>query len=51
MDPHFQDRELVDRLLAGDEAAFRDLLARHHGALVRLARSFVRNPATAEEVA
>jgi RNA polymerase sigma-70 factor (ECF subfamily) len=51
MDSRFQDRELVDRLLAGDEAAFRDLLARHHAALVRLARSFVRNPATAEEVA
>ncbi len=51
MDPSFQDRELVDRLLAGDEAAFSGLLARHHAGLVRLARSYVRNPATAEEVA
>jgi RNA polymerase sigma-70 factor (ECF subfamily) len=42
---------LVARLLAGDEDAFRDLLVAHHSNMVRLARSFVRNPATAEEVA
>lgn len=46
-----EDRALVERLLAGDEDAFRDLVASHHGSMVRLARSFVRNPATAEEVA
>jgi len=43
--------DLVGRLLAGDEETFRDLLAAHHASMVRLARSFVRNPATAEEVA
>lgn len=43
--------DLVARLLAGDEDAFRDLLAAHHSSMVRVARSFVRNPATAEEVA
>jgi len=45
-----EDGALVERLLAGDEDAFRDLLAAHHTNMVRLARSFVRNSATAEEV-
>jgi len=45
-----EDGALVGRLLAGDEEAFRDLLATHYVSMVRLARSFVRNPATAEEV-
>jgi len=45
------DGDLVRRLIAGDEDAFRDLLAAYHTNMVRLARSFVRNPATAEEVA
>lgn len=40
----------VSRLRAGDEDAFRDLLARHHTHLLRFARTFVSNPATAEEV-
>lgn len=40
----------VSRLKAGDEGAFRDLLARHHDHLLRFARTFVKNPATAEEV-
>jgi RNA polymerase sigma-70 factor, ECF subfamily len=40
----------VSRLRAGDEEAFRDLLARHHDHLLRFARAFVKNPATAEEV-
>ncbi len=45
------DSALVARLRAGDESAFRDLLVAHHASMVRVARSFVRNPATAEEVA
>lgn len=45
------DGAIVARLRAGDEEAFRRLLASHHASMVRLARSFVRNPATAEEVA
>jgi len=44
------DEIIVSRLRAGDEEAFRDLLARHHGHLLRFARTFVRSPATAEEV-
>ncbi len=46
-----EEGALVGRLLAGDEDAFRDLLAAHHTNMVRLARSFVRSPATAEEIA
>jgi RNA polymerase sigma-70 factor (ECF subfamily) len=45
-----EDGNLVQRLLAGDEDAFRGLLAVHHSSMVRVARSFVRNPATAEEI-
>jgi RNA polymerase sigma-70 factor, ECF subfamily len=41
----------VDRLRAGDEGAFMELVERHHGALVRLAQSFVSSRAVAEEVA
>jgi RNA polymerase sigma-70 factor (ECF subfamily) len=37
-------------LRAGDEAAFRDLVARHHGSLKRFARSFGASNAVAEEV-
>lgn len=41
----------LDALRAGDEAAFLALVERHHGAMVRLARGFVRSDAVAEEVA
>ncbi len=41
---------LVERLLAGDESAFRALVDGYHGRLRRLALIFVSNPATAEEV-
>src|SRR5260370_25063185 len=44
------DRDLVRRLLARDEGAFRELVARNHAALVRIAGAFV-SPATAEEIA
>ena len=40
----------VSRLRAGDEDAFRELLARHHDHLLRFARTFVKSPATAEEI-
>jgi RNA polymerase sigma-70 factor (ECF subfamily) len=43
--------ELLARLRAGDEAAFAGLVDRHHAAMVRLARGYVRSPAVAEEVA
>jgi RNA polymerase sigma-70 factor (ECF subfamily) len=49
--PADPDAALLERLRAGDEAAFMELVERHHGALVRLARSFVSSQAVAEEVA
>jgi RNA polymerase sigma-70 factor (ECF subfamily) len=42
--------EFVARLRGGDQSAFRALIQRHHSGLVRLARSFCRIEATAEEV-
>ncbi len=44
------DEQLVPRLRAGDEAAFRHLVRQMHGALMRLALAFVSSPAAAEEV-
>jgi RNA polymerase sigma-70 factor (ECF subfamily) len=37
-------------LRSGDEAAFGDLLRRHHGWMLRLAASYVRDPGAAEDV-
>ncbi|MBI1875047.1 MAG: hypothetical protein HYS05_14320 [Acidobacteria bacterium] len=45
------DRELVERLLAGEEAAFAGLVNQYHASLVRLARGFVASRDVAEEVA
>ena len=39
------DQELAARLMAGDEAAFREIVAEYGGRLSRLARSFSRNDA------
>lgn len=44
------DLALLDRLLAGDEAAFIDLVGRHQRAMLAVASSFAANPAVAEEV-
>lgn len=44
------DEALVDRLIAGDEAAFSELVARLHGRLLRFAATFVRERSAAEEV-
>lgn len=41
---------LVLALRAGDEAAFDALVTRHHGSMVRLARTFAKTDAVAEEV-
>jgi len=41
---------LLSRLRARDETAFRDLVKSYHPGLLGLARTFVRNQATAEEV-
>ncbi len=43
------DLELTSRLRAGDEAAFREIVAEYGGRLSRLARSFSRNDAVIEE--
>lgn len=49
--PSDSDAGLVDALRAGDEAAFRSLIQRHQATMVRVARSFVKSHAVAEEVA
>lgn len=41
---------LLERLRAGDEAAFVTLVGRHHDSMLRLARTFVNSHAVAEEV-
>jgi RNA polymerase sigma-70 factor (ECF subfamily) len=46
-----EEKLLLEALRRGDEAAFLALVNRHHGAMVRLARAFVRSDAVAEEVA
>lgn len=45
------ESELLLKLRAGDEEAFAAVVDRHHAAMVRLARSYVRTDAVAEEVA
>jgi len=42
--------DLVERLRAGDEDAFAELVSRHDGALRRTARLFVRTAAAADDV-
>jgi len=44
------DIRIVEALRAGDEAAFRDLVNRHHASLIRVALMYVRTRAVAEEV-
>lgn len=44
------DGAMVERLRAGDESAFRELVRRHHTAMVRFAETFVPSRAVAEEV-
>jgi len=46
-----RDRAIVERLRGGDEAAFRELVQRHHASMVRFAETFVPSRAVAEEVA
>jgi RNA polymerase sigma-70 factor (ECF subfamily) len=45
-----RDAEVVERLLAGDEATFLELVGRHQASLVRVARGYVRSDDVAEEV-
>ena len=44
------DDAVLERLLAGDEAAFSALVAAHQGSLLRLALTFVSDRGVAEEV-
>jgi RNA polymerase sigma-70 factor (ECF subfamily) len=44
------ERSLVKRLKAGDEAAFIQIVEMYHTSLLRLARSYVRSQSSAEEV-
>ncbi len=44
------DLILLERLRAGDEAAFMTLVGRYHDSMLRLARTFVHSHAVAEEV-
>jgi RNA polymerase sigma-70 factor (ECF subfamily) len=44
------EAELLARLRAGDEAAFLELVDRYAGAMRRVARAYVRDDATAEDV-
>ena len=45
-----EDRRTVAALLAGNEAAFQELVERYHGSLLRLAMAYVRPRSAAEEV-
>lgn len=45
-----EESDLLRRLRARDEAAFGELIDRHHGALLRVAQLFVSSRAIAEEV-
>jgi RNA polymerase sigma-70 factor, ECF subfamily len=49
-EPRTDEIELVNRLRSGDEAAFTTLVNAHHGALIRLALTFVSDRGAAEEV-
>jgi RNA polymerase sigma-70 factor (ECF subfamily) len=44
------ESELIDRLRAGDEQAFVELVDRYHASMVRVASTFVPSRAVAEEV-
>jgi len=48
--PVDDDARFLERLRAGDEAAFMALVARHNDAMLRLASTFVSSRAVAEEV-
>jgi RNA polymerase sigma-70 factor (ECF subfamily) len=48
--PAADDDELVDRLHAGDEEAVRELYRKYAGAVLTVARAYVRDQGAAEEV-
>ena len=48
---HASERDLQERIRAGDEGAFDSVFRTHYAHLVRMAQSVVREPALAEEIA
>jgi RNA polymerase sigma-70 factor, ECF subfamily len=44
------DKKTVDALRGGDETVFASLVARHHNGFLRIARTWVRDDAAAEEI-
>ena len=48
---HANERNLQERIRAGDESAFDSVFRTHYAHLVRMAQSVVREPALAEEIA
>ncbi|HCQ66051.1 MAG TPA: RNA polymerase subunit sigma-24 [Rhodobacteraceae bacterium] len=44
------EHDLVERLVAGERAAFEEVYRRHNAAMLRMCAGFVRNHATAEEL-
>jgi RNA polymerase sigma-70 factor, ECF subfamily len=46
-----RDRALVNRVLSGNREAFQELVGRHQTRVFHLARSLVRNPADASDIA
>ncbi|HSR98937.1 MAG TPA: RNA polymerase sigma factor [Kofleriaceae bacterium] len=50
MEAAASDGELIEALRRGDEAAFAQLVATHQPGFLRVARSWVRDPAAAEEI-
>ena len=50
MDSADVDRQLVERLRVGDEAAFRQLVSQHHQSFIRIARVWTHDLVSAEEV-
>jgi RNA polymerase sigma-70 factor, ECF subfamily len=48
---HVDDAELLEGLLGGNESAFSELVRRYHPTLVKVARYYVANAASAEDVA
>lgn len=46
-----EESDLLARLRAGDERAFKALVETHHGTMIAVARTYVRTRAVAEEVA
>src|SRR3954470_18444121 len=49
-DPTAAEAALLERMRAGDEAAFEALVARHYGTMLAVAQNYVKGRAVAEEV-